>query len=248
MHLSDEQLQRFLHGELSPDTARAVNMHAEACSECHPRLEAARLEDVDIDLLLTTLDHPEKGTTTASAIRARVRRARRQWMQRVAAIALLVGAGGVAWAAPRSALPRFVRAVLASLQPGVKRASPRAQPAMSAPAVAGISVTPGADLVLQFTVAQSEGDVRVSLVDGADVMVRAPVAAASFTSTDGRVVIDNTGSRADFEIDIPRSAPHVEIRIGSRPVFVKRGPSISAPDAVERESTYAIGLASSRVR
>jgi hypothetical protein len=70
--------------------------------------------------------------------------------------------------------------------------------------------------------------VQVSLTDGDEVQVRAPIGAAAFTTDVDRLVIDNHGSSATFEIQIPRTAPQVEIRVTGTPIFRKDRDRITA--------------------
>ena len=73
--------------------------------------------------------------------------------------------------------------------------------------MAGIAVAPGAKLVILFASTRAESAAHVSLTDSEDVVVRAPVGAAAFTSNDDRLVIENAGSSATFEIEIHEQRP-----------------------------------------
>lgn len=97
-------------------------------------------------------------------------------------------------------------------------------------------------LVILFTTEQDSGHVVVRLTDGSDVVVRAPSDAASFTSAEGRLVIENRSRGAVFDIDIPRSAPRVEIRVGGQRAFLKDGASISAPVIDRRPGQFVLSL------
>jgi hypothetical protein len=55
------------------------------------------------------------------------------------------------------------------------------------------------------------------------VVVRARQGAATFTSELDRLVIDNRGAASTFEIEIPRSAPRVEVRISQDRIYLKEG-------------------------
>jgi len=71
--------------------------------------------------------------------------------------------------------------------------------------------------------------------------VQARGGAASFNSEDDRLLIDNHDSAASFEVRIPRNAPLVEMRIGERRVFLKRGSEVSA-GVVASAGSYVIPL------
>ena len=68
-----------------------------------------------------------------------------------------------------------------------------------APSVAGIAVTPGQNLVLLFAAAQTQGQARVTLTDGPEVVVRAVLGAATFTSGSPVVLTATPDASSDFE-------------------------------------------------
>jgi hypothetical protein len=71
--------------------------------------------------------------------------------------------------------------------------------------------------------AAPESEARISLTDGAELVVRAAQGAATFRSDLDRLVIDNRGPASTFEIEIPRSAPLVEIRVNDDRIYLKEG-------------------------
>jgi hypothetical protein len=107
----------------------------------------------------------------------------------------------------------------ARLDPGTPRSSERA--------LAGIAVIPGPRFLIRFTTVQAEGRARVSLTKGAELVVQGPIGAATFTSGADRLEIENAGSVADFDIQIPEAAPRVEIRVGNVRVLLKDGSRIT---------------------
>jgi hypothetical protein len=141
-----------------------------------------------------------------------------------AVVLLALGVAGVAYAAPGSPLRQWAHAVAVWLR------GETPQPEASG---AGIAVAPGQNLIILFTSTQREGSARVSLTDRADVVVRAPVGAATFSLEADRLVIDNKHSRASFEIQIPRAARRVEIRVAGARRFLKDGPAVTAPLTVQ---------------
>ena len=82
----------------------------------------------------------------------------------------------------------------------------------------------------------------MSLIDGAEVVVRASIGAAIFSSDVDRLVIDNRGSSATFEIKVPRAAPRVEIRVGTDRIFLKEGPRVTTEKSTESRGTYLLPL------
>ncbi len=72
--------------------------------------------------------------------------------------------------------------------------------------------------------------------------VRAPIGAASFTSAADRLVITNSGSGATFEIEIPRKAPRVEIRVAGHRIFLKDGSRVLTESLAENGNRYLLPL------
>ncbi len=203
--------------------------------------------DEDVGDLLRHLDHPVP-TLRATDVMRRVTTRRWEVMGRAAAVLLVIGLGGVAWAAPGSPLPRLVASVSAwitrtSAAP-VTPVAPPIQP-VAAPtptAFSGVAVAPGRRLIILFRATQVSGTARVSVEDVPDVSVRTLVGGAAFTSTNDELIVDNRGSVAPFEIVIPRAAAQVEIRVEGRRVFFKDGARVSAPGATQTGTTYEIAL------
>jgi len=218
MHLDQEQTQRLVHGELSPSTERAAREHLALCNECRAHVAETERQEDEVQALLRSVDHPAP-RIDVRAIVARARARHFGWMRWAAGILLALGLAGAAYAAPGSPLRTWAKAVAAWLGGGPKQA-PEAS-------VAGIAVAPRRELVIQFTAHQTVGAAQVSLTDGAEVVVRAPLGAAMFTADADRLVIDNTGSQASFEIEIPRTAPRVEIRVGQDRTFLKEGTRVT---------------------
>ena len=82
----------------------------------------------------------------------------------------------------------------------------------------------------------------MSLTDGDEVTVRAPIGAASFLSAADRLVITNSGSGATFQIQIPRTAPRVEIRVAGRRIFLKDGARVLTEGSAESGNRYLLPL------
>lgn len=187
--------------------------------------EREEQEDREVFALLRHLDHPPP-QIDAHAVAALARRRRVSPVRWAAVIALAVGVAGAAYAIPGSPLPAWVKAA-ADWMTGGPGGTPVAPPRVLEPEISGIAVAPGQALVILFTSAQDEGRVRVSLTDGAEVRVRAPIGAATFTSDVDRLVINNQDPSATFEIEIPRAAPRVEIRVVGTPIYLKEGSRVT---------------------
>jgi hypothetical protein len=168
-----------------------------------------------------------------------------------AGIAVAVALAGAAYAVPGSPLRAWVATVVAWVGER-SRPNPKTRPSVTSvhsletePSAAGIAVAAGQDLVIRFTSTQAEGGVQVWLTDESDVVVRAPAGAATFRSDVERLVIDNVGSAATFEIRIPRGAPRVEIRVGDRRVFLKDRANVTTESSGTGGDRYLIPLARS---
>jgi hypothetical protein len=240
MHLNEEQVQRLLHGELAWTDVSPVREHITQCADCRDRLTIARREEDEVGELLHHLDHRVAPVAAATLI-ARGRSRNWTWINRAAVVLLMVSVAGVAWAAPGSPLPALVGKAIQWIAGSRKSVASRVPTAPPVP-VGGVAVAPGSRLSILFTSVEPGSAARVSLTDTQDVVVRAPVGAAAFTSNDDRLVIENTGSPATFEIEIPRTAARVEIRVDGKRVYLKDGPRVTATPSAQTGAEYLIPL------
>lgn len=243
MHFDEERIQRLLHDELPEDLEADVRGHLASCSRCRDRVAEAAREEEEVYALLGLLDHPptpvEAGTVIA---RARTHRlARMRW---AAAILLGLGAAGAAYAAPGSPVPGWVQTLVTWAAGGPEtpdaRSTGRQEPE---PDIAGIAVAPGENLIIIFRSAEGGGEARVSLSDGEEVVVRVLRGAATFTSDVDRLEIEARGASPYFEIQIPRSAPRVEIRTGDERIFLKEGARVTTAMRSDSREIYRLPLA-----
>ena len=251
MHLDDEQVQRWIHGELAPGEGAVVREHVAQCAECRSLVSEAKVEEARIFDLLGAADHPVPRVDVETML-ASAGGDTRRWGRWAAGLLLgLVGAGA-AYAAPGSPLPALAHRVVewigrSPAQPVVVAPEEPISPALpEAGAAAGIAVAPGDRLAILFLRDQLDGMAIVSFSDSGDVVVRAQRGTARFTSDVNRLSIENAGDSARFDILIPRGSPWVEIRVHGRRVFlshVSRVVTAAAPDA---DGRYLLPLAASR--
>ena len=240
MHLDPEQLERTLHGELRPDDG-SVREHLAGCQECRLRVSEAEQDEAWIMEQLRRLDHrqPSPPIRIGSAAARRVGWSRPQRL--AAGLALTVAAAGAAYAVPGSPLPRAVHHVVRLLQ-GSSRTSPTPPPV---PATSrfqgGIAVAPGNHFVIVFSGVVPAGSARLSLTSGEDLLVRA-VDGANFQSDVDRLLVESKTPGAKFEVEIPRSAPSVEIRVGGRIVFRKDSSRIATNAPISADGSYRLML------
>lgn len=241
MHLSEEQVERFLHGEVGTGD-RLAAQHATSCPECRVRIDAARRERDDVVALLETLDEPAPRPNVATiAARGTAERSGRllRW---AAGILLAVGIAGAAYAMPGSPLPRWIAGMFAWVHWGAGGPPSLPRGENGGEARGGIAVAPGENLIVRFSTSQAGGFVRVTLTDGGEVTVRAPIDAATYTFDADRIEVANRGGPVTFEIEIPRGAARVEIQVGDRTIFLKDGPRVSASGPGGPGAAYVLSL------
>ena len=218
IHLDDEQVQRFLHDELTPTAAASLKHHLATCGQCQHRITDEGREEEQLFGLLGRVDHPAP-TIEVSAVMPRL--PTQPFLTRWAAVGLLgVCLAGAAYAIPGSPVQDWLRALVTRATPAPERpVVPRPLP--ETPAGGGVAVPPGGNFEVRFLSVQPTGEIRVTLTNGDDLVVQARGEGAQFTSSADRLVIDNRRSAGDFDIVIPNAALRVEIRIGDRRVLLK---------------------------
>jgi anti-sigma factor RsiW len=242
-HLDEETIQRLLHGEIDPPSEAASRAHVAVCAQCRERLREAEREEEKVLALLGRLDR-RPVVVDAEALTARARgrslRARGRapgWQRRAAVVVLAMGAAGAAFAAPGSPLPRWVDRAAAWFRS--EGADPVAE-AGTAPESAGIAVPPTERFTIELEAGTGAASVRVT--EGPDIVVRAAGGAARFVSDVDRLTVESGGSATDFEIELPRDAPRVEILAGGRRVFLKEGARIATDAPRDAGGEYRIDL------
>jgi hypothetical protein len=244
MHLDEEQIQRLLHGELTPANATSAREHLAACFDCSSRLAAAEREESWVLDKLRRLDRPPPRVEAAAVMTGR-RRHPVTWNRWAAGVVLALALAGAAYALPGSPLRRLVHQI-AALMGEAPRTDTRTPREPTDTAARGIGVTPGDRFTIVFSTEQPGGVAVVSLTDRADIAVRAIGGAATFTSDVDRLSIDNVGSSARFQIEIPRRAPFVEIRVGRHRVFSKEGLRVITGARRDSDDRYLVPLAQPR--
>jgi len=245
-HLEVEQVQRQLDGETLTTADRWARNHLAECGECQGRLAVAEREAAEIRNLLTQADHePPKVDALQIAARARVRRG--GWQKWAAGILLVIGSAGILYPAPGSPLRGWLAAVTQWIRHQEVQAPSDESATAAAPAsVAGIAVSPGENLVILFEESQPEGRARITLGAGTEVIVRAPAGSATFTSQASRLVIGNHGVASTYDIEIPLTAPRVEVLVGGGRIFLKAGDVITITDSSAGTGPYVLPLRGQR--
>jgi hypothetical protein len=241
MHLDPEQLERALHQELGNDRAPAEE-HLAACPACRHRVAQAAEEEEWIFDRLRALDHPAPQLQISRLVSPLASRRRLLPPQRWAAgIILTVAAAGVAYAAPGSPLRPLIHRVLGISAGPARHASPTSAAFASPAYQGGIAVAPGDHFVIAFDSALAGGRAKLTLTDGEDVIVRARDGAGFRSDVDRLVILPRTHD-ARFEIEIPRSAPAVEIRVAGVVIFRTEFSQIVTRAAPEKDGSYQLPL------
>ncbi|HEU5040451.1 MAG TPA: zf-HC2 domain-containing protein [Gemmatimonadales bacterium] len=230
MHPDDEQLQRWLDHELTPEAERTVGAHLEGCDACRFRAERARLEVAELRGALTLLDHPVPRISAGDIAIAARRSPQRAGLRWAAAVLAAVGLAGVAYAAPGSPVPGWIASLSARVSAREQSVPPPALERSGQADLAGIAVPPGRRLVVSFDSAQVEGEAIVTIAAGAELTVRAPAGAATYDAGLERLTIGNGGSRASYAVTIPADAPWVEILVAGERLLLKAGDRVTTRD------------------
>ena len=190
---------------------------------------------------LQELDHPVPPVSARDVMGA-AGRPRRSWGRLAAGIALVLATTGLAFAMPGSPLRHWVARVVQSLRPAEAPSPKVAVPGTAVPSQAGIAVDPGDRFTIQLAPSPTIDSAIVWLSDGSEVTVRARGGSTTFTSDFGRLDVAHSGRPGALEIQVPRTAPSVEIRSGSRRVWVKQRDRVVSATPADRDGRYSLGL------
>jgi hypothetical protein len=81
---------------------------------------------------------------------------------------------------------------------------------------------------------------RIAFRPDSEVRLQAVGGAAAFAVRSGGVSVRNRGSAASYDVVVPSSATSVEIRVAGRPVFVKRGATVTTGPRHRGDGSYII--------
>lgn len=242
MHLEDGQIQSVLHGELERTAFVIAQAHLDQCEQCRSAMARARSEETELFTLLERLDQPRRPANIQRVREAARRRRRVPGMRWAAGAVLAVGAAGVAYAVPSSPVRRWIGQLLA---PALRVEDPRHAteiPIAPESDLAGVSVAPGATSTIMFSAKQNIGELRISLADIDEIGVRAPTGSAKYATGAGRVLVDNSGAAASYDIAIPRQAPRVQIEVAGVRVWFKDGQRLVSNYAAGADGVVRIPL------
>jgi hypothetical protein len=238
MHLTEADLERLTDGEITDVDGEIAQGHLIVCPECAAALARRRARDRAVAALLQAIDDAPPIVSADGLITQASRAQGPRWRAIAAGIAGL----GVAIVAAAAAAPHSpLRAYLAHL--GIPhRAAPAPQPSPGS-RVASVGFAPARVVNVMFERAQKAGEIGVTFGDSDIVRVAHRSGSATYTLTPDGVLIDNAGSRASYEVTLPRSAPVVRIRVGTRTVFARDGDEIVTAASPDSRGRYVIPLA-----
>lgn len=233
-----------MHDELSPAAEADAQRHVASCAGCRDRVARAREDDAWIRGRLSALDVPPPSLAIGEVLRESRRRDSSGMWRRAAAIALVAGGAGIAWASPQ--VRGFVSRLMsrAASEPVASPVSPNALPesARFGSAPSGIALLPGPRFVVAFEASQPSGVIRIRLVDGPELSVTAHGAPVPLVSRQDELTVRNRGALADYEVGIPMDALLVELRVAGVRRFLKRGTDIDAGGMASDSGRYVIPL------
>jgi hypothetical protein len=240
MHLSEEEILSLLDAEHALTVRSAAREHAESCAECRSRIRDAVADDAWVAERLRLLDHVAPPVTLRDLVAGRRKAA---WGRIAAGFILVAALGGAAYALPGSPLQRLVARVVGLVSP--THDTPPQPLASRAGSQAGIAVDPGQQFVIQVGSAANRGTALVSLSDGPELVVRAPGGRPSFSSEVDRLVVEHPAELLSLESEVPRGAPSVELRWGSRRLWRKEGSRITSDVPVDPKGRYRFSISPS---
>jgi hypothetical protein len=105
-----------------------------------------------------------------------------------------------------------------------------------------VAVPPGGHFTIVFRARQQSGGIAVSLVDGPYLALRTRNGAPPITTDLDGLTVENRGSSADYDLELPRGAPWVEIRTAGHRLFLKDGNRVITARPAEADGRYLIPL------
>jgi hypothetical protein len=164
-----------------------------------------------------------------------------------AGIALACAAAAAAAAVPNSPVRLWLESLIGTARSGEQQAavSPPAEPErQKAKGAGGISIVPVHKLEITFLGNQESGEIRVAFRDDERVSVQSTEAGPAYAIQKDRIVVNNAGSTASYEIGLPRALSTARISIASDIVFRSEAGTVSSEARPDREGRYIIPLMS----
>ncbi len=137
-----------------------------------------------------------------------------------------------------------IRAVKQVAAAGTNRKAVTHRVPVTPPPPEGVAFRAGSEVVVSLRAAQPEGALHVSLVPGTMVRLTQRGGPAAYALTASGVVVENAGSTASFDLELPITVARAEVRVAGQLVFRKLGTTIVPDGPRDRDGGYTISLAS----
>lgn len=252
MHLTEQEIQRIASRQPPEPRDAAVRAHLDTCPTCAAALSRAADAFGRDARILASLDVPVP-QLTADALIARVRPSARhraapvvrKWVWTGIGGLIAAGVAGVMVGAP-------VQRLLLRTLDGWRKVPPAQQSASSDTGVSAVVLPPqpgrgvgfvaGSRVVVDFAVAQASGVVRVTFAPAARATLTERGGAATFVVTTDGVRVDNQSETASFDLELPASVQHAEIRVADAVVLRKSGDRIVTRAPRDSAGAYLVTL------
>jgi hypothetical protein len=238
MHLTDTELEMLADGELRPPLGKVAHRHLTECAVCAGALARREARNRQIGNWLHAVDHAPPATSVDLLVARATAARRRRWP----AIAAGIAAVGVAVAGAAAVMPHSPLGAYLGRWTRRDGASPVVQQSPE-PGASSVGFTPGSMVTVLFASTQTSGQIVVTLSDSAIVRVAHRAGNANYMVTTEGVVVENTGSRASYEVTVPRATASVHIRVGSRTIFARDGGQLSTAVVPDHDGHYLIRFA-----
>ena len=239
VHPTESDLQALADDELDAIRQRLVLRHVETCPACADRLRGLARQDRAIADSLRLLDHPAPELSVATVVaRARSRPALRRPLM-AAGLSALFAAAAAAAVIPGSPLNLYLGRVVGGWREAPPTVSPRpAQPDLPQPR--GVAFVPGPEVEVVFRRAQSGGEIRLSLGESSTVRITGTDPAAAYSLDPARVTVDNQSSDGIYEIVVPRTLRHAQVRVDGRVVFERTDETVLTESSPDGQGWYRL--------
>jgi len=213
-HPTEGAWRALIDGELTVEEAAELRRHAAACATCAVRLSETQQSAQATDRLLDRLGAPTLSLDISTVVQSARQSSRRRAGLIAAGISLLV----VSVAGATVGRP-VVRALVERVRALVHPAAPEPT---SAPfdQSRGVAIVPGSETRIVFDSVQTAGVLRLSLADTAELVIRSD-SQVIYRVSDSGIIVHNGGSRASYDLLIPRDARFVQVLVGNAVLFEK---------------------------
>lgn len=244
-HPSEAELEAFADEELPEPLEHVLRPHIEGCEDCARRVRSLRRRHEEIAEWLRLLDHQPPALAVETLMAPAQSKRAMPHSLIAAGLSALFAAAAAAAVIPGTPVNRYVGRVLASWRQAPAAAPQRPPPRAGASESgvsepSGVAFVPASDFEVVFEHSQSKGDIRIALRENASVRISSSEGSVAYALDPARVTIDNGDSGGSYEILIPRDAGKVRVRVGTRVVFEKSGPTVSSAAPADSGGWYVI--------